>query len=274
MKKGKYYCFGKKATLVGTEGPDEIKLTPGEDVVVALGGDDAVDYVIDWGDHDTEDDPAYVDPTVPRRWWSSDYWSESDPSPDQGSSHDFVCAGPGNDGIDGATKVDAGPGNDWVAHGRKVYGGDGDDRVSTWDCQPTVVYAGKGNDTVITGYSGYAEEGNGGDGDLAHDNCPSDQDIIYGGAGDDGLSGGDGNDDIYGGPGDDLLLGDLGNNRLYGWAGNDIIRGDTGDDLIDGGGGKRDACGGGHGTNTVKKCERETFGSDDEHAHYRRWERI
>jgi len=51
------------------------------------------------------------------------------------------------------------------------------------------------------------------------------------------LNGGAGNDHIFGGSGNDLLIGGAGNDHLNGGAGNDILHGDQGNDKLEGGDG-------------------------------------
>jgi Ca2+-binding RTX toxin-like protein len=53
---------------------------------------------------------------------------------------------------------------------------------------------------------------------------------LFGGAGNDTLTGGSGADQLFGQAGDDTLLGKGGNDVLFGGAGNDVLIGDTGDD--------------------------------------------
>jgi Ca2+-binding RTX toxin-like protein len=54
--------------------------------------------------------------------------------------------------------------------------------------------------------------------------------ILFGGAGDDVLTGGSGTDLLFGQAGRDMLLGKGGNDLLFGGAGNDVLLGGTGDD--------------------------------------------
>lgn len=75
------------------------------------------------------------------------------------------------------------------------------------------VWGGSGNDT-ITGNS--------------LDN------IIYGVGGIDTINGGDGADTIYGGDGNDILNGENGNDSIFGDNGDDTINGGDGDDTLDG----------------------------------------
>jgi hypothetical protein len=58
---------------------------------------------------------------------------------------------------------------------------------------------------------------------------------IYGGAGNDLISGGSGDDRIFGEDGHDVLLGNLGNDRLDGGAGDDVLFGGLGNDVLIGG---------------------------------------
>jgi Ca2+-binding RTX toxin-like protein len=60
---------------------------------------------------------------------------------------------------------------------------------------------------------------------------------LFGGAGNDTLIGGSGNDMLFGGAGNDTLLGKGGNDVLFGGDGNDTLTGGTGDDQMFGGAG-------------------------------------
>ena len=55
---------------------------------------------------------------------------------------------------------------------------------------------------------------------------------LFGGAGNDVLTGGSGNDQLFGQDGNDTLLGKGGNDFLFGGAGNDILTGGSGDDQV------------------------------------------
>jgi len=59
----------------------------------------------------------------------------------------------------------------------------------------------------------------------------SGNDRLTGGRGNDQILGGDGNDMLYGGDGDDVIEGGAGNDRLFGDAGADTLRGGAGDDI-------------------------------------------
>ncbi|ADD44395.1 M91 family zinc metallopeptidase [Stackebrandtia nassauensis] len=124
-------------------------------------------------------------------------------------------------------------GNDSVkAIGDKnnLAGGGGDDNIETTGGK---VFGGDGNDTIKAG---------------DHDNPfyrdkPEHSTDIYGGAGDDKITGSDQNETIVGGGGDDeisgrggtdIISGNKGNDEIYGNAGNDNIAGGDGRDYIDG----------------------------------------
>src|SRR5436189_5074058 len=71
-------CFGKRATIVGTQHADVIHGTTHRDVIISLDGNDHV----------------YA-----------------------GQGPDFVCAGPGDDvvhGAEGFNRMHGGPGKDWL----------------------------------------------------------------------------------------------------------------------------------------------------------------
>lgn len=99
--------------------------------------------------------------------------------------------------------------------------GSGNDRISLTgsglSLQRLAISGGAGNDTITV------REGNGNE--------------LNGGAGNDSLGGGKGNDRLIGGDGNDVLGGGGGNDRLDGDAGNDILAGGDGKDLLNGGAG-------------------------------------
>src|SRR5262249_1897294 len=68
---------------------------------------------------------------------------------------------------------------------------------------------------------------------------------LFGDAGNDNITGGDGPDLIDGGVGDDTIAGGAGNDTITGGEGADQIDGGTGDDVIDGGTGDDQISGGG-----------------------------
>ena len=79
--------------------------------------------------------------------------------------------------------------------------------------------------------------------------------IIYGGAGNDIINGGNENDLIFAGSGDDVVTGQTQTDIIYGGSGNDTIAGNTQNDLIVGGFGV-DLLTGGVGSDTFKFLSR------------------
>lgn len=96
----------------------------------------------------------------------------------------------------------------------------------------------------------------GGDGDQTLTGGPGD-DHLDGEDGDDLLLGGDGNDSLHGGRGDDILLGGPGDDWLAGHVGDDLLLGGPGDDTLIGGDGD-DTLSGGPGNDTLMG----SFGDD------------
>lgn len=115
----------------------------------------------------------------------------------------------------------------------------GDDTITGTSKLANELYGGAGNDK-ITGNSG-DDSLLGGDGN----------DILKGLAGNDNLQGGDGNDTLDGGAGNDYLYGGDGNDILKGGAGNDFLVGNDGNDTLDGGAGN-DTLYGGSGKDILK----------------------
>ncbi|BFM15408.1 hypothetical protein R50073_15910 [Maricurvus nonylphenolicus] len=102
-----------------------------------------------------------------------------------------------------------------------------------------ILYGGTGNDELY---------GRAGD-DIHYGN--SGQDFISGGSGDDIAYGGNGQDEIKGGSGNDSIYGDSGNDTLSGGLGDDHLEGGTGNDTLSGNSGN-DALFGDSGTDTLK----------------------
>jgi hypothetical protein len=110
--------------------------------------------------------------------------------------------------------------------------------------QNTMVFAGPGSDTIVTGAGDDVIDAGPGN-DVARANGGNDtilggdgNDLLDGGAGRDGLGGGTGNDNVTGGPGNDVLRGDVGNDLLFGGADNDVLLGGAGNDQLAGGAGR------------------------------------
>ena len=96
-----------------------------------------------------------------------------------------------------------------------------------------IVSGTSGNDIIDTSYVGDP------DGDKVDNNdglgvqgTTGNADLIYAGAGNDGISAGVGNDIVYGGSGNDTALGGAGDDKIYGDTGNDLIDGGAANDLM------------------------------------------
>ncbi|MEM6388460.1 MAG: calcium-binding protein [Pseudomonadota bacterium] len=178
-----------------------------------------------------------------------------------------------NDIVDGNAGVDAIFGNQGAdvlsgsSAGDEIHGGSGDDLirggaapgeerpdiVSTYDEDGVrfdqfgnsleedddVLFGGAGDD-VMSGSAGH-DRIDGGDGD----------DTLQGGSGADILSGGTGDDALKGGSEDDVLAGGLGEDTLDGGSGDDALDGGFGDDFLKGGSGD-DALQGGDGADNLR----------------------
>lgn len=225
-------CNGLPVTIFGTDGNDDLLGTDGDDVISLLDGDDTVS---------------------------------------SGAGNDTICDG------EGAFIVDAGDGDDTVISGagspldaNEIHTGLGNDTVTLLTDQyvPVIVRLGPGADTIdVVGYSDSVVYGDDGDDVLrSEDPSWSSSSYLYGGAGNDRITGnqvsgdqgndhitvvgqwasiygGDGDDRIVGsswddemrgGAGNDVLIGKGGNDKLYGLDGDDLLLGGTGTDLLDG----------------------------------------
>ena len=116
----------------------------------------------------------------------------------------------------------------------QVFGTGGDDMLSLDETNGALpaaqLFGGAGNDTLVGG---------------------SGNDQLFGGAGNDTLIGKGGNDLLFGGDGNDTLIGGSGNDQMFGGAGNDLMIWNPGDgtDLMEGGDGIDTAqINGGNGT--------------------------
>ncbi len=87
--------------------------------------------------------------------------------------------------------------------------------------------------------------------DVEFEAVPSDEDQLFGEAGNDTITGGFGNDLLDGGDNNDSLDGGSGNDTLVGGAGNDTALGGDGQDSLQGGSG-RDSLVGGDGNDTLE----------------------
>ncbi|MBA2642502.1 MAG: hypothetical protein H0U82_06200 [Actinobacteria bacterium] len=253
------------ATIVGTEGRDELIGTPGNDVIAALGGDD---FVVGLAGNDALCGGPGNDGYVPGL--GDDLVDgggggrgvgflelvafDLSPSPVKADLRTGVATGEGADtllnitGLSGTAFADTlvgdigvnqffpGPGNDLID------GGGGDDLVGFG--QPVTANlrmesaTGEGIDRLqsieMLSGSRFADVliGNGRANYLAGEQG---DDVIQGGAGNDRLFGDEGDDRVLGDAGDDGTSGNDGKDRVIGGTGNDTLSGGIGDDTIVGG---------------------------------------
>jgi Ca2+-binding RTX toxin-like protein len=215
-------CHGRRAKIVGTEGPDVLRGTPGRDVIWGGGGDDEIFGSL---------------------------------------GNDLICGGPGNDLIHGGRGndvADGGAGTDRVIGDLgddKVLGGPGDDDEVAGSLGIDTLNGGPGDFDLVHGDYGYDRM----DGGPGRDDIASFATAVAGGKGDGvwvslrkHIARGDGHDrlyrfeDIEGSAFRDTLIGSKGDNRINGGPGDDTLRGGGGTDELVGGQGS-DACNGAKG---------------------------
>ncbi len=222
----RHFCFGERATIVGTKAADRIEGTPHDDVIVALAGADLVGA---------------------------------------GGGHDLICLGPGGRpyrsdkavGQAGRDRISGGSG--WNV----LYGNEGADFLMGGDDGGSL-YGSSGDDVVRGGRGRDHIRGDGGD-DVLRGRRGSDEieggpgdDVVDGGAGaragdmvefnfarsgvvvdlSEGVSRGPGTDrlvsieNVSGSDEADRIVGDDNDNVLQGWLGNDVLKGKEGDDCL------------------------------------------
>lgn len=208
-------CQGRAATIVGTNGDDELHGTPKPDVIWAGPGDDVVHGL---------------------------------------GGNDRVCAGPGDAvvyGGRGNDRIFGGPGEDrlYGGHGDDlILGGGGDDFVHG-GLGIDVLRGGPGSDTVDGSYGWDVLDGGRGEDTVSFASAVRSN---HKGGGvrvslRTGRATGDGRDrlrrfeNVVGSPFDDVLIGDRRANRLYGGPGEDTLIGGGGRDTLTGGAGS-DRC--------------------------------
>ena len=101
----------------------------------------------------------------------------------------------------------------------RLNGGPGDDVLVGADNLKNVIYGGAGNDTITGGSLADVLVGDAG------------RDVLYGGAGSDTVFGGGNDDRLFGGLAADILTGDGGNDVLDGGAGADTLTGGIGNEI-------------------------------------------
>ena len=112
---------------------------------------------------------------------------------------------------------------------------------------PTLLEGGAGDDQIFGGSGNDVIDGGDGRDKLLGRNGV---DRIFGGDGSDWIWGNHDGDSLFGGAGDDKIWGKLGNDHIYGEDGDDILYGNQGDDYINGGNGN-DLLWGGTGDDTL-----------------------
>jgi Ca2+-binding RTX toxin-like protein len=219
-------CHGRRATIVGTDGNDELHGTPSRDVIWGGGGDDEIFGSL---------------------------------------GNDLICGGPGDDKVHGGRGndiVDGGAGSDIVVGDLgddKVMGGSGDGDDVAGSLGIDTLNGGPGDYDLVHGDYGYDRmDGGPGKGDIA--SFATDVAAANG----TGVwvslarhrARGDGHDRLFrfdsieGSAFRDRLIGNRRDNAIDGGPGNDVLRGGGGVDELDGGQGT-DRCG---GAKTVVSC--------------------
>lgn len=188
-------CYGRPATIVGTEGADRLEGSFADDVIVALGGDDVV-HGRGGGD-----------------WICG------------GSDQDALSGGPGDDhvyGQDGGDSIIEGFGDDVAVAGppglyRDLLTYGSSRRAVRINLETNSTVMGPNRDTV-RGFDSYYG--------TAYD------DVLSGTERRDRLFGGPGNDDIAGHGGQDYLRGDEDDDTIVGGQGPDDLEGGGGFDFL------------------------------------------
>jgi len=122
----------------------------------------------------------------------------------------------------------------------RVNGGDGNDVITLDETNGALpaaqLFGGDGNDTLTGGSGNDKLSGQDGNDSLSGSGG---NDSLSGGTGNDFIAGGTGNDTLVGGSGNDFLDGDQGTDIGFLGAGNDVFRWDPGDgsDIVEGGSG-------------------------------------
>lgn len=230
-------CDGKPATIIGTDGDDNLQGSFYADVIMTFGGDDTV---FGREGHDTicagdGDDRVFGDIGAP---------IVSFAPVDQ---DDVILGGPGRDRLYGEGGSDRLLGGDDIDY---LWGGLGADTLEGNGGSDRL--RGGHDDDYLRGGSG-ADRMWGGDGDdemLGQGG----QDFMWGDAGDDVMQGNWQSDSLWGGDGDDIIgaaegqdvvYGEAGVDTLYGGENSDVLSGGDGDDIVSGGRGTDELRGGG-----------------------------
>lgn len=143
-------CFGKAATIVGTEGDDRLFGTTGGDVIAALGG--RFDTVRGWPEESgtvptLPDEADYICGSRGEDWLFSGYGRDHMSG---GSNHDELSGGNGNDVLEGGAQYDYIRGEG--GHDRLFGGGNG--QVGCCPGTFDVLSGGNGDDYLDGGVGG------------------------------------------------------------------------------------------------------------------------
>ncbi|RYG92158.1 tandem-95 repeat protein [Loktanella sp. IMCC34160] len=234
-------------TLQGNGGDDSIEAGSGNDLVYGGTGNDVIDTAGGAGLPDIGYPGVYPADPIPNDDMDTVYGGAGDDTITTGDDADTVYGGTGNDTIDAGIDADfvrGGDGNDTIIGsegGDIIYGDDGDDLIIGGlatdvldlpdDLDGNGDSNGPGEDLVTDNNMDTLYGGAGNDIITGND----DDDVLYGGTGNDSLDGGVDEDVLYGGDGDDTLTGGQGNDMLYGGFGNDLFIGGDADDVVVGG---------------------------------------
>lgn len=151
------------------------------------------------------------------------------------TGQDTIYGGAGDDELLGGANGDALFGNEGEDD---IHGNDGDDQIDPGEDMDTIT-GDNGTDTVfyqsrtadlLLSIDGVANDGESGE----SDNIPNDIESIFGGEGNDLITGSSVGNFIHGMAGDDVILGEDGNDSLHGGDDNDVIEGSAGDDTLEG----------------------------------------
>lgn len=211
-------CFGKRATIVGTNRDEseliELKGTRGDDVIVGLKGSDRIDarggndVICGGGGEDIIKAGAGNDKVKGQRDMDTIYGGRGDDRLWGGGNTDGLLGGPGNDRLYGGPgpfdSLIGGPGDDYMHGGRGT-----DDQVEFWD-SPNGVEVDLINDTA----SGFGD----------------DQVVSL-----EGIVGSHHHDILYGDDGPNMIVAEAGDDEVYGRGGDDLLRSVSGEVLLDGG---------------------------------------
>jgi Ca2+-binding RTX toxin-like protein len=236
-------CFGKKATIVGTNKADVLKGTGKADVIVALGGNDKVKAL---GGNDricggSGNDKLYAGPGFDLIWGDVG----NDQLFSQGGS-DSLEGNAGNDSLNGSgpgfvwanydeapngviadlsTGQATGEGTDKLIHIEGLIGSSYDDTLTGDDQANTLL--GQEGDDAIDGGGGLQDEAA-----FWWAKGPVTADLTAGTATGEGTDTLTGIEWVGAGPFNDTITGDANPNYMWGMAGNDTIFGLDGDDSI------------------------------------------